>query len=59
MLIRKRDVRLRERRISPYKYLAVDRAKGGGETEKKAGERPKEKGSGKQGNKKTKGKENP
>jgi hypothetical protein len=59
MLIRKRDVRLRERRISPYKYLGVDRAKGGGETEKKAGERPKEKGSRKQGNKKNQRKRQP
>jgi hypothetical protein len=28
VLIRKRDVRLRERRIGPYKYPAVDRARG-------------------------------
>jgi hypothetical protein len=52
VLIRKRDVRLRERRIGPYKYPAVDRARGEERQKKKAGERPKEKGSRKQGNKK-------
>jgi hypothetical protein len=32
VLIIKREVRLRERRIGPYKYLAVDRARQGGKT---------------------------
>jgi hypothetical protein len=32
VLIRRRDVRLRERRIGPYKYPAVDKEKGGGRT---------------------------
>jgi hypothetical protein len=27
MLIRRRDVRLRERKIGPYKYLTIDRGK--------------------------------
>jgi hypothetical protein len=30
VLIRRRDVRLRERRIGPYKYLAVDKERGRG-----------------------------
>jgi len=27
VLIRRRDVRLRERKIGPYKYLTIDRGK--------------------------------
>ena len=59
MLIRKRDIRLRERRIGPYKYPAVDKARGEERQKKKAGERPKEKGSRKQGNKKNQRKREP
>ena len=35
MLIRRRDVRLRERKIGPYKYPTIDRTKGERETQKK------------------------
>jgi hypothetical protein len=33
VLIRRRDVRLRERKIGPYKYPTIDRTKGGSKTE--------------------------
>jgi len=35
VLIRRREVRLRERRIGPYKYPAVDRVRQGGKTTEK------------------------
>jgi hypothetical protein len=59
VLIRKRDIRLRERRIGPYKYPAVDKARGEERQKKRQGRDRKKKGAENRGTKKTKGKENP
>jgi hypothetical protein len=40
VLIRRRDVRLRERKIGPYKYPTIDRTKEGKDPEKKQSNQP-------------------